>query len=330
MPRPLAFLLTLMLALMPASSLWAECAGRNILADMPAVDYADLLARAASDPYGSGNHWRATRDGDVIDLIGTMHLNDPRMAAIVERLAPTLRAADALWLEATDVELQKLKTEMARNPTLMFSPGPTLPERLEPKDWADLSAALSNRGIPPFLASKMRPWFVSMLLSVPGCAMSQADGPEQGLDELLQAEARKAGVPVLALEPWDTVLAIFGAMEQTDQIETLRTSLVMARQSEDFFSTMIDVYFDQNHRLAWEMSRDLNRLAPDKAKAEREFAVMEKVLLSDRNRSWIDPVERAAAGHHIVAAFGAAHLSGPDGVLALLAARGWKLERLTF
>jgi uncharacterized protein YbaP (TraB family) len=61
------------------------------------------------------------------------------------------------------------------------------------------------------------------------------------------------------------------------------------------------------------------------------FETMEKELLIDRNRAWIPVLLEAIAAHDtVVAAFGAAHLPGKEGVLALLEAEGFTLERLPF
>ena len=50
--------------------------------------------------------------------------------------------------------------------------------------------------------------------------------------------------------------------------------------------------------------------------------------MTERNRAWIPVIEAAAPKGPVVAAFGALHLSGTDGVLALARARGFTLERL--
>jgi uncharacterized protein YbaP (TraB family) len=63
---------------------------------------------------------------------------------------------------------------------------------------------------------------------------------------------------------------------------------------------------------------------------ETEFAAMEDSLMIRRNRAWIPVLTRAAAKGPVLAAFGALHLSGAEGVLALLQAEGWTLERLPF
>jgi len=52
------------------------------------------------------------------------------------------------------------------------------------------------------------------------------------------------------------------------------------------------------------------------------------VLISARNRGWIGVIEAAAANGSVLAAFGALHLPGEDGVLALLDRAGWALSPL--
>ena len=82
--------------------------------------------------------------------------------------------------------------------------------------------------------------------------------------------------------------------------------------------------------MIWEFSRYASQDLPGTTPAEVDagFAVMETALMSTRNRGWIPVIEAAAAKGPVFAAFGALHLSGDAGVLALLQARGWTIERL--
>lgn len=61
----------------------------------------------------------------------------------------------------------------------------------------------------------------------------------------------------------------------------------------------------------------------DLARADRQRAA----ILTDRNLAWIPRLEAifAEPGLHFVA-FGAAHLLGEDGVVALLRRRGWTVS----
>ena len=61
---------------------------------------------------------------------------------------------------------------------------------------------------------------------------------------------------------------------------------------------------------------------------DADFARMEELVSSSRNRAWIPVLTEAAASGPVFTAFGALHLSGQDGVLNLLQKEGFTLEEL--
>jgi uncharacterized protein YbaP (TraB family) len=53
------------------------------------------------------------------------------------------------------------------------------------------------------------------------------------------------------------------------------------------------------------------------------------MMVSDRNKSWIPKIEQLLAGKEdALVVVGAAHLVGKDGVVSLLAARGYAIEQM--
>ncbi len=327
MPRILAFAAALFLAVSPVS---AQCAGENLLATMPAEDRAVLEAAAASAPYSSGNFWRATRGDEVITLIGTYHFDDPRHQATLEAITPLIETATTVLVEAGPEEEAALLDMMARDPSLMtITEGPTLLEQMSPEAWALLSDAMSKRGIPAFMVAKLRPWYVNVLLAVPPCAIAEMADPK-GLDGMVIDTAAAKGVPVKALEPFDTVFDIFGAMTEAEQITMIEATLLLEERSADFFVTLADAYFAGESRMVWELMRKVSyeQAIVPRAKVDAEFAKMEEVLVAGRNRAWIPVLEQAATGGPVLAAFGALHLPGDTGVLALLEAEGFSIEPL--
>jgi uncharacterized protein YbaP (TraB family) len=97
-------------------------------------------------------------------------------------------------------------------------------------------------------------------------------------------------------------------------------------------ATLTAAYFAEESRLIWEFLRDISYGLPGMTRAavDSEFAAMEEALMSSRNRAWIPVIEQAAAQGPVFAAFGSLHLSGREGVLALMERGGWTLERLPF
>jgi uncharacterized protein YbaP (TraB family) len=154
----------------------------------------------------------------------------------------------------------------------------------------------------------------------------------KGLDGRVIARAEQAGVPIRALEPYDTVFRLFDGMAAETKLDMIRTSLAMDGQAEDYTATLSAAYFNENVRVTWELGRLAAYEMPDMSKQEvdAQLAEMEEALMNRRNRVWIPVLEAAAADGPVFAAFGALHLSGEEGVLALLEAEGFTIERQPF
>ncbi|AWD21715.1 TraB/GumN family protein [Fuscovulum blasticum] len=325
----IALFASLLLHLAPAAA--TACYGLNLLDLMPAADRARIEAAAAAVPYSEGNLWTATKGKASLTIIGTYHLDDPRHNAVMQRITPLLAAARMLLVEGGPEEEKRLKDRMASDPgVLMITEGPSLLEMLPPETWARLKQALADRGIPGIMAAKFQPWYVTVLLSVPPCAMADLSQPK-GLDGLLIDAATVAGKPIRALEPYDTVFAIFDAFAQQDQVAMIDQSLALEPVSADFSVTLADAYYDGKSQLIWELMRETSYNMPGytREQVDAEMKAMEEVLVSRRNRAWIPVIDAAAAeGGPLVVAFGALHLPGPEGVLNLLAQDGWTITPL--
>lgn len=328
-PMRLLPILTALLACL-AVPLHAECAGSNLLAEMPAERRAAITAAADAVPFPRGNYWRATRGDEVITLIGTYHFDDPRHAPTLAAITPEIQAATTVLVEAGPEEEKALKSLVAREPSRMvITTGPTLNQQLPPETWAQLRAAMELRGIPAFMAAKMQPWYVTVMLSIPPCAMAQMQDPK-GLDGMVIDTAEAASVPVRGLEPFDTVFGIFDAMTHAEMVAMIQSTLALEDRSEDYSATLADSYFAGESRVIWEYMRDVSYGLPgySREQVDAEFARLEELLMNRRNQSWIPVLTAAAADGPVFTAFGALHLSGEKGVLNLLQGEGFTLENL--
>jgi len=328
MTRLLALLVALVSFL--AAPVLAQCAGQNLFQQMPPDKLAALTAAADAVPFPRGNYWRATKGDATVTLIGTYHFDDPRHDPTLATITPVIQSASTVLVEAGPEEEKALKDLIARDPgKMMIMDGPTLLEQLPPDVWTQLSQALSQRGIPGFMAAKLQPWYVAVLLSVPPCAMAQMQDPK-GLDGLVIDTAEAAGVPVRGMEPFDTVFKIFGEMTQAEMVAMIQSTLAVEPQAEDYSATLADSYFAGESRIIWEYMRDVSYAMPGytRAQVDAEFARMEQLLMVSRNQAWIPVITKAAADGPVFAAFGALHLSGENGVLNLLQNEGFTLEQL--
>ena len=235
-------------------------------------------------------------------------------------------------LEATPEEEAKLQELITKDPSRLFIvEGPTLPELLDEDTWQLIAAAATERGIPSFMAAKMQPWYLSLTLAVPSCAMSDMLQGVRGLDHMIIQDAEAAGVPMQAVEPFTTLFDLFKDDSFEEQVDMLRVSMLVPELQEQMFVAMLDRYFAEDIGRLWEMSRIAMQDVPDldPVEANAMFDEMEESLLITRNRNWIPVISEAAAVHDdIVVAVGAGHLIGEEGVLQLLENEGWAISRV--
>lgn len=328
--KPFRILLTLLAAALGAP-LAAACLGEDIRDTFSAQDKAAIQAELAGIPYNSGNHWIARKNGRQIHFVGTMHFNDARMDAIAENLMPVLSGADAVLFETTTADMETFQKSLAADMSpVLITNGPTLPELMTDDGWARLSEITRKNGIPPWMAAKMRPWFLSTVLAVPAC-LRNSPNPDYGLDRRIGEIAETLGIPQVSLEAVETVIAVFDKHPLEEQVRMIELTIDMMGGSENDMFTMAQAYFEERPAeamLALEMSaRQKNRMPADAFDALlKDFR---HDILTLRNRNWM-PVILNQPGDRIVVAVGAAHLSGDAGLLQFMKNQGYRLERARF
>lgn len=310
----------------------AACTGPSLLEGLDPARLEEIRAASAATPYGQGLLWSARRGDARILVAGTMHYPDPRHEATLAALAPALRKAGLLLLETTPEEEGAMARAIAERPELaVITEGPTLPELMPPEDWERLAEAARARGMPPFLAAKSRPWLLMVTLSLPPCAIAALAEGGRGLDHLLMDLARAEGVPLAALEPWDTVFGLMSRGTLEEQVEALGLLTVDPAPAERMLVAMVEGYFAGRIAEVWELSRLSAELLPqagDPAQAAA-FAEIEADLLFARNEAWVPVIEAASRETpRLVVAAGAAHLPGERGLLRLLEEEGWAIAPL--
>ncbi|WP_186766219.1 TraB/GumN family protein [Phaeobacter marinintestinus] len=312
-------------------SVQAGCSGTDLREALSESDLQEIRAVADATPFAQGNHWIAKRGGQTVHLIGTLHLNDPRMADIAKRLAPVIRQADLLLLEVNqDAFGDFMKSSGTDMSGLLLTSGPTLIDVMGDEKWQKFSIVLKENQIPPMMAAKMRPWLLDQMLSLPPC-LRKAKDAVLGMDKRLEQIAIAADVPVASLETVAELLDILNSRPLEQQVDDLLTSIAMYGSSMDMHATMAEGYFDEDVVFIMELVRrtaaTLSIGDPDDWDARWNAFIA--ALLIERNNRWMTRIP-AFDQPNLVIAVGAAHLSGSSGLLNQLQDQGFLLERAAF
>lgn len=244
-------------------------------------------------------------------LFGTIHaLPEP----VDWRSAPVeaaLRQSDRLVLEIGNAdrpgELAGIFAE------LMHSPGhPPLAARIRPDLRDELARVLERQGAAGKDHGQIETWAAA--LSIARSAQAEAEG-KFGLEaELLRAASSK---PVVELEGARAQLSMFDGLPEADQRDLLAAIVVEADQGT---GTRLADAWASGDMAALEREARTGLLADPELRA---------ALLTDRNRAWADRVSALLRQNaRPLVAVGAAHMAGPEGLPALLAAQGWRVSRL--
>ena len=299
------------------SLLWVPAALARDCPPEPAPPTPEQLrevARAATD---RGFLWRIEKDGRHSHLYGTLHVGRLAWAVPGERTTEALKgsAVLALELDPTDTATQGALLQRITQPLKTPLPAPLL-TRLQRQAESD---CLPWAGLEP-----LRPELQLATLALVS-ARRQGLQPEFGSELVLLAAARQWDKPVHALETADEQ-AIALLLDD----ESLLPELVEA--SLDELDSGRAVAMMQQLATAW-AERDARRMETyeqwcECMNTEAERALMQR-LLDERNTRLAERIDALhAKSGPVFVAVGALHLFGPQGLPALLKARGYRVEQV--
>ncbi|WP_374673971.1 TraB/GumN family protein [Ideonella sp.] len=281
----------------------------------PAPLTAAELAGAQAAP-DRGFLWHLRRNGRSAWLYGTVHVGQRDTWAPGPRVRAALARADALALEI-DLTDPAIGERMVRGLATMPAAAP-LPEALRQRLHTQARAVCAG----PELA-QLRPEMQAVTL---GVLLGRQLGyePAFGIDLHLALHARRIGKPVLSLESPESQLDAL--LQPTPQATAAFVERTVTDMESGRAGPMLRRLVSSWTRGDWD---DMSRFAQwcDCLETAEDRAFMRR-LMEDRNLTLAAEIDRRhAAGAALFVAVGALHMVGPEGLPALLAARGFEVER---
>lgn len=245
-------------------------------------------------------------------LLGTIHAL-PRAADWREgAVAAAWDGADTIIVEIAalndDAATARAFQALAHTPGL-----PPLDARVAPQNRAALARALADAHAKPGDFVDTETWAAALML-----AREAATGnPAYGIDRAVLAEA--GSKRIVELEGAAAQLAIFDRLPENAQRRLLDEALSDERP---------DTQPPVDLAAAWKKG-DVATLAQETNRGILADPVLREALYTGRNRAWSAKIAQSlATGAHPFVAVGAAHMAGPDGLPAMLAARGYRVTRV--
>jgi uncharacterized protein YbaP (TraB family) len=196
--------------------------------------------------------------------------------------------------------------------------GETLKDVLSKETYAKLEAHLTESGLPIAVFDPLRPWMVAVAL-ISTEIIKLGYNPDEGVDKYFYGKVKKDKKEVVPLETLDFQLGLFTSLTKQEQDAMLRETLQEISNFKKDLQGIID---------AWKTG-DTQALQKLMLEAMRDYPQLHKKLLLDRNKQWVDKLQKLhASGKTVFVVVGAAHLIGKDSVVDLLNAKGLKARQL--
>lgn len=252
-------------------------------------------------------------------LLGAVHLLPPA----ARPLPPALDAAYAASrVVVVETDLEALATPAMQGRMLGAAredrPG-GLEGRIGKKLYRRLQDRAATLGMPTPVCVDLRAWFCALALQLH--PLQQAGfSVDFGVDQHYFARAKEDGRSVVGLETAEFQLDLFAGMSEALSKQMLAATLDETAYESQSPAELLRVWRLGDVAALEQMVRDLRRRYPE----------LYARILAERNRAWVAPLaERMRLGEPLLVVVGAAHLPGPDGLIALLKARGLEAKPVT-
>lgn len=248
-------------------------------------------------------------------LLGSVHLRPVDAQNLPAGLEEAYAQSSGLILET---DLAALDSPAVRAAFVAAAhTGTPLRERLRAPLYGRFVARAGALRLSVESCEEMRAWW---------CAIALADrafrnagfSAAAGVDSRLQAQAAADGKPVRWLEDPGAHLALFSDMDSALSRALLQAEL---DEGDDGLASPQAIYG------AWRRN-EVRALAAFDRRFRQRAPPLYARLLADRNRAWMPRITTALAGNEPqLIVVGAAHLVGPDGLVRMLRAAGYRVGR---
>jgi uncharacterized protein YbaP (TraB family) len=302
-----------------------QCGGADMLTEMQTKEpetYAKVMDEAGKLENTEAILWKVEKVSvEPSYLFGTIHMSDKRVATLSEKTQAAFATAKTVALEIANTSDTALIEAMTKVPELLaYAGGSTLQAQLTPDEFKKVQALVTKTGMPADAAVVLKPWLISMLMSISDCQRLQMAAGIEALDKRLEAEAKKRGATVVGLETAESQLAAMASVPNDQQILMLKSGLAYAERTDDMIETLVQMYLKRQIGATMPFQKALAEKTGVPASAFEGFI---KMLLVDRNARMRDAMKPLFDKGQAFVAVGALHLSGKTGLVALLRETGY-------
>jgi uncharacterized protein len=262
--------------------------------------------------------WRVAGRQGAIYLVGSVHLLTKDFYPLNAALETAYKDSDLLVEEVDIGDMSGTGSQFALLQRGMMPSSRSLDQVLSASTLALLTRKAADLGMPIEALRQFKPWMIALTIEASEWQKAGFD-PSLGLDKHFYDQAKTDNKTVQGLETVDYQIARFDEMPMELQDHLLAETLKDIDTEQKNMSKLID---------SWR-SGDAEAVERIVLKDLQQEPALYQRLLVERNRNWLPKLDALMTrGSRAMVVVGAAHLVGPDGLLAMFKAKGYTIEQL--
>ena len=278
--------------------------------------------------------WKVTdSDGHTLYLFGTIHVGDGRSEAVLEKIAPTMDACDALALEF-DLNEYQSDLEMQMQSVMTFVlPDSEVTDVIPADVFAETKDLLTEAGVYNKALLRYNVQFWSTLVDQAVMMLYCDLSPEKAMDSMLCARAYANEQTVHSVESAQAQYDLLNSMSDELAVTSIRDTLSVKDTYGENLTEMYELWLSGDTDALTAFLETEDEPDPETYSPEliAEAEAFNKALTEDRNDGMLVKAEEyLSSGETVFLAVGAAHMPGEHGLVRLLTNAGYTVERVDY
>jgi uncharacterized protein YbaP (TraB family) len=243
-------------------------------------------------------------------LFGTFHLLCKEDIRFSDQMKKAIQSCDTVYME---LDMDDPSMMISGMMYLNMKGGKTLEDLYTPEDYKRLLSYFSDTlKIPITFFKKAKPYFLVALLYP---QMMDCPSPA-GIEEALVKIAREDKKEIKGLETMQFQASVFDSIPYEWQAKELLKNIDSFSVSKNEFETMLNFYKNQQ----------MDSINAMLGKSEFGSGKYDDLLLTNRNKDWVNQLNRIMKKESVFVAVGAGHLPGNTGLIGLLRKEGYTVD----
>lgn len=281
-----------------------------------------LNLRSTTGAYGTFL-WKLENEQGPLYLLGSIHAANKSFYPLPDVMEKAYKES-----RTVAVEVDILKNDV-NDPeeifasyldTVYYPAGETLQKHISKETYRLLTKEFERFSYDNFQLERVRPWAIAQFIEGSQTVSVDMDS-NLGIDVYYLNRARSQQKKIVELESMELQMKLFDGFTDKEQEMYLLAALKDLSQEREKMNLMMSAWQEGDVQT---MENIINEAYP----ANSELASYRKKILTERNKGMLAKIQNLIdeQGTDLVIV-GAAHMLGPDGIVALLRNKGYKIVR---